>query len=160
MKITPAMNVNYLVARGIVDSKYEKLVIKQWFGVTGSFNEVREKKIRIGLRNVPIYAWGPSLSKLMKGFGELVYIDEFSTNDTQFVEIVIQIACSAPHIPLKLKVYIEGYSYVVDVDIIGEAMASGSKVSDEGSVSLLSYDSSWDEEGEGVKDQAAGNVDK
>lgn len=105
MKIAPSVNLNNLIAPGIIESVFGRIVLKQWSCMEGSFMEPRNRKIWIKMKNVPIYYWSSSiLKKMVKGFGDLVMGDNLSENEGQNIETIVQVACNSLNdIPKILK---------------------------------------------------------
>lgn len=128
----------------------------------GAIIESRERKIWLKLSNFPVYSWDPApLSKIVKGFGDLILIDDLTRNRSQFMEAVLLVACTLSNdIPLKLKMYIDMYVYIVDITAFGEVVdnskfryspSQARKNRDKSQSSDSFYDSSWNdcEEGDG-----------
>lgn len=167
VKIVPTHILNTLVAQGIYDSKFGKLLVRNWSGMEGSFIEKRDRKIWIKLKKMPIHSWDFTvISKLVKGFGDLIMLDDLSQDGSQLIEAIVQIACaSLSNILLILRAFIADYAYEIAIDIIGEVV----EIRDEKNKKLkeimhkdhnYSEDSSWDWEGEESPELYAGTQDE
>lgn len=94
------------------------------------------------------------MRKIIKGFGDLLVIDDLTSNSSQFVEAVVQVACESPkNITTKIKLFIESYAYIIFVDVIGEVSEEEFKKSAQGQAAKYSegswsFDSSWEASGE------------
>ena len=97
-----------------------EIKLRQWSSLESNVVEERGVKVGIRLRSLLIHSWSfSSLSQVVKGFENLLEIDEIIKNGSQYVNTVCLIACqAATNIPMRLKTFVGINSFVAQVDIM------------------------------------------
>lgn len=84
---------NNIVAQGILECTFGKFIVKLRPIIEGALLKNRDRKMWIKLKNIPIFCWDiGSIGRIIKGFGDVVMLDDLTQNFRQDVEVV-QIAC-------------------------------------------------------------------